>query len=97
MPDDIVTQVEKLSRAVDRTVYRVEALRIGVIGLLSALARHDPVLAAKIMSDVIRVLDAAADVSELQARKTELDELGQDLRRELRAVLEHAPPDGRLL
>ena len=97
MPDDIVTQVEKLSRAVDRTVHRVEALRIGLIGLLSALARHDPVLAANLMSDVIRVLDAAAHESELHARKTELHELGQDLRQELRAILDHVPPDGRLL
>ena len=74
--DDIVTQVEKLSRAVDRTVHRVGALRVGVIGLLAALARDDPVSGAKIISDVILVLDATIHDSELQGSKAELDELG---------------------
>ena len=90
-PEDIVARVNRLSRTLDKTVHRADALRIVVLGLLAALARHDPAIAAAIMRDLIRLLDETAGEAELQPYSNELVELREDLRRELVAVLQYGP------
>ena len=96
MQDDIVARVNRLSCTLDRTVHRVEALRVAFLGLLAALAHRDPGLATAIMRDLLLVLDATVEETELQPHRVELDALRQDLRRELLAVVDHTPPEDNL-
>lgn len=93
MTEDIVNRVNTLSRAVDGTAHRVEVLRFGVLGLLSAIARQDPEIASKIMRDLIFVLETMADEDTDEAYKAELLALREDIRRELLAVVDRDGQD----
>ena len=75
MQDDIVIRVEKLIHTFEKTVHRVEALRIAVVGHIAANARRAPELAAKALRDLILVLDATAEHSNVALYATELREL----------------------